>query len=428
MDGSAVAALPFLPLAASRAGVRLRCLRRVEAVGEILAHCRGIEVGRRPLPGALAAGMEIEVPIARLPRVTLPAELRFSLADRGPDIAPPWPLPNAAAALELLGPGEVAVEELRLEQGVLRGYATDRANGLLEPVMYARINECGARGVAVERPAPLPEGGCAFRFALPLEPGDLTESGLSVTLHLVGLEAPLARYAFARADAAGMAPRLATLEARLERLERDAAAAARQAEEERRRQAVLQQERIDSFIAAAACLLFDRIAGVPRGEAPADPALLALHRLVAEAATPAAPPAEPPALGTRVEIPPDAGHLAVGWHAPERDAEGPFRWMGEAALVVNPEPFRPVAAAILRIRHLYGAAEPALRAGFDGTPALLRVVRSDLVRLEPEGGPRPCQSLSLEALRHGIPERDGASADPRPLSLAVSAIVFEYAT
>lgn len=437
MDGSATAtALPFLPLAASRAGVRLRCLRRFDAPpgAAILVHCRGIEVGRRPLYGSLAAGTEIEVPVERLPRVALPAELRFSLGAEGPEVAPPWPLPNPAAALALLGPGEVVVEELRLEQGVLRGFATDRVNGLLEPVMFARINDSGARGVVVERPSPLPEGGCAFRFSLPLEPGDLNETGLSVAIHLVGQEAPVARYAYARIGLEGPVPRLAELESRIERLERGAASTLRQMQEELRRQIALQRERTDAFIEAAASLLLDRLAGAaaaPVQTPPADGAIAALHRLVA-AASAAPPPAEPLLLGRRAEIPSAAGNLAIGWHQPEQDEGGPFRWMADTALVVNPEPFRRVAAVTLTVRHLYGAEEPGLSGAFDGTPAAVAVSRDATtgrfaVRLTPEGGPVACQGLRLESPHAGCPERDGRSPDPRVLSVAVAAVVFEYA-
>ena len=128
----------------------------------------------------------------RLPRVALPAELRLSAGVAGPDLAPPWRLDSPDAALGLLGPPAPAVEALRLDHGVLRGVATERANGLLEPVLYARVNDAAARAVAVEAPAPLAEGGCVFRFAVPLQPSDLVEAGLAVSVHMVGLEAPIA--------------------------------------------------------------------------------------------------------------------------------------------------------------------------------------------------------------------------------------------
>jgi hypothetical protein len=428
-DSGPQALLPFLPVAAGRAGVRMHALSAARLAGTILVHCRGIEVGCHPIAAAAA---DFDVPIRRIPRVDLPAELRFSLAEDGREVAPPWPLPNAATALALVGPGELTVEDLRLEQGVLRGYAINRVNGLLDPVMYARINGAGARGVAVEPPGPLPEGGCAFRFALPLEPGDLNETGLSVALHLVGLEAPVARYAYARVGLEGPSPRLAELEERIARLEQAAATNLRALQEEQRRQVALLQERTDAFIEAAASLLLDRIAA-ERGEAPADAAIAALHRLIREAA--AAPPAtEPLLLGRRAEVPPAAGNLAIGWHPPEQDEGGAFRWMSEAALVVNPEPFRPVASVTLTVRHLYGAAEPALRGDFDGVPAEVAVSRDEatggfaVVLTPADGAPAACQGLRLDAPNASSPERDGVSPDPRVLSVAVAGIAFDYAS
>lgn len=425
-DGSPAPTL--LPLGTTRGGLRLRCLRRLDGPTELLVHCRGIEVGRLALHAPAEEGAVIEVPVTRLPRVALPAELRVSTGVAGPDLAPPWALESPAAALALLGPPAPVVEELRLEAGVLRGVVVERANGLLDPVLYARINDAGARAVAVEAPAALPEGGCAFRFGLALQPGDLGESGLSVTLHLVGLEAPLARTAWTRAGAGETEARLAELEGRLRRLEGSAAAGLVAAQEEMRRRLDLQQERIDAFIEAAASLLLDRIA---REEAPE-----ALRGLVAAAAPDGAAAAlaeaPPLRLDRRVELPTEAGHFGFGWHAPERDAGGPFRWMTDRALVVNPEPGQPVAGVTLEIGHVYGTPRPALRAAFDDLACEVAVApagpRRFILRITPpEGRPAaPCQGLRLEAISSGIPARDGVSADTRLLSVAVARVVFEY--
>ena len=43
------------------------------------------------------------------------------------------------------------------------------------------------------------------------------------------------------------------------------------------------------------------------------------------------------------------------------------------------------------------------------------------------GAAAPCRTLILEALASGSPARDGASADPRLLSVAVYRLVFDYA-
>ena len=423
MDGTAArAGFPFLPLAAGRRGLSLRCLRRFEADGPLLLHCAGIEVGRSALPGPVEAGRTVEVPVVRLPRVALPAELRLSDGITGPDLAAGWLLDTPDAAFGLLGPPAPAVEALRLDHGVLRGVATEKANGLLEPVLYARVNDAGARAVAVEQPASLAEGGCVFRFAVPLQPADLVESGLAVSVHMVGLEAPIARFALAPALGADAA-RAAELEGRLRRLEEAMASGLQAIEHALRRQMEAQGERVDAFIEASASLLLDRVAA--GGDAPA-----ALRALVG-AAAPDGEEAVPMRFGNRVELPPDSGHLGFGWHPPERDAAGAFRWMADRALVVSPEPHRPLAGVALEVGHLYGAAEPALRASFDALPCGVSVEREGerrfRVRVTPPEGAAPCRTLMLEALASGSPAQDGASADPRLLSMAVYRLVFDYA-
>jgi hypothetical protein len=419
---------PFLPLAAGRRGLSWRCLRRFEA-DALLLHCAGIEVGRLEMSAAIEPGQPVHVPIGRLPRVALPAELRLSAGIAGPDLAAPWPLETPDAAFGLLGPPAPAVELLRLDHGMLRGVATERANGLLEPVLYARVNDAAARAVAVEVPAPLAEGGCVFRFAVPLQPADLVETGLAVSVHMVGLEAPLARFVLAPAAVeADAAARMAELEGRLRRLE-DAMASGLQAMEHAlRRRMDAQGERVDAFIEATASLLLDRVAKGAEADAPA-----ALRALVgsATAAAPGADEAAPLRLGDRVEVPPDSGHLGFGWHAPERDAGGACRWMADRALVVSPEPHRLLAGVTLEVGHLYGASEPALRASFDALPCGVAVEREGAhrfrVRVSPPEGAAPCRTLMLEALASGSPARDGASSDSRLLSVAVYGLVFDYA-
>jgi hypothetical protein len=424
MDGTAAGTgFPFLPLAAGRRGLALRCLRRFEGES-LLLFCGGVEVGRLALAGAVEPGGTVEVPVSRLPRVALPAELRLCDRASGPDLATPWPLETADAALGLLGPPAPVVESLRLDHGVLRGVATETANGLLEPILYARNNDAAARAVAVEAPAPLAEGGCVFRFAVPLRPEDLVGAGLAVAVHMVGLEAPIARFGLApTGQGAEAAARVAELEGRLRRLEDAMASRLEAMEHALHRRVDANRERMDAFIEAGASLLLDRVAA---GDAPA-----ALRALVG-AAAPEEAEAAPLRLGGRVELPPDSGHLGFGWHTPERDAAGAFRWMADRALVVSPEPDRPLTGVTLEVGHLYGAAEPALRASFDALPCSVAVEREGARRFRvsitpPEGAAAPCRTLVLEALAGGCPARDGASADPRVLSMAVYGLVFDYA-
>ena len=180
MDGIHVLHYQFLAAGFGPGGLSLRALRSTADGAPLLLHCHGIEVGRLAPDRPIEAGETIEIPIHRMPLVQMPAELRLARALDGPDLAPPFFLESASTALTLLGPPQVRVEDLRLEHGVLRGTAREARNGLLEPVLYARINGAGARMASAEAPVALPEDGCAFRFAVPLQPSDLAESGTDV--------------------------------------------------------------------------------------------------------------------------------------------------------------------------------------------------------------------------------------------------------
>jgi len=301
--------------------------------------------------------------------------------------------------------------------------------------MYARVNGAVARAVAVDAPVGRPEGGCAFRFALPLQPSDLTEAGLTVTLHLVGQEAPLARYDWARAGADAAEAGLARLEARLARMEEAQQAAMARLAEATERRLALQQERIDAFIEAAATLLLDRLAGPDDtvGDRRAE-----LHGLIATLAQqPAAPAATPPRW---YEVGPHAPQFGSGWHQPEDPEEGSFRWMSASGVLVNPAPERAVTAVLVVIPHLYRVPEPALDAQFAGGAAGAGVAgrasamsngHGFTLRILPdqpaEAGPLRFETLRLTSRSSGCPAREGVSADPRVLSVAVSRVVFLYA-
>lgn len=424
MDGTQAGSFPFLAIGVSRDGLSLRAIRPFSGAEPLLLHCRGIEIGRHWLDGPVREGMVLDIPVERLPRVPLPAELRLSTALDAPDLVAPWRLETAEAALSLLGGPDMRIEDLRLDHGVLRGTGREARNGLLDPVLFARINGSGARIVSVDPPIALPEGGCAFRFALPILPADLTESGLSVALMLVGQEAPVGSFVWRRGDPGEAERRLAELEGRIRQMEEDAAAAQQMLQATLQRQLALQQERIDAFIAAAATLLLDRLAVVPGREPDALRSLL-------DSAGPIR--AGDPLLdltARQLELPPDAAQFGRGWHREESYPSGSFRWMGPRGLLLNPAPERLVAGVTLDICHLYRADAPALTAELDAVAAEVAV--RDLgggafaVRLTHPDGPQPLRLLRLASLTGGSPAEDGASGDRRNLSFAVSRVVFDY--
>ena len=407
---------------AGPAGLRLRALRDCTP-GEVLrAWCRGIEVGRLELSMGIAAGAVLELPIARLPCVPLPALIRFTAAPEGPELAAPWTIAGPEVALALLGPPAPVLEDLRLDHGMLRGTGLERRNGLLRPVLHAIINGTLARALQVEAPVPLAEGGCAFRFALALEATDLTGAGLSIALHAPGQEAPLARFAWAPALPGQEV--MAALETRLLRLEQagETALASLQASLERR--FAQQQERIDAFIDAAASLLLDRLA-------PTADATAALRVLTAAVTSPLLVSTETELLGDQAVLTPQDTSFDLGWHGAEEDAGGSFRWMTLQGLLRNPAPLRPVADVVVEVGHLYGAPAPLIEAGFDAAPCMVLVeplgTHHYRLRITPPGGAAPCRLLRLQALAGGSPAEDGVSGDDRVLSIAVTRVVFDYA-
>jgi hypothetical protein len=276
--------------------------------------------------------------------------------------------------------------------------------------------------VAVEAPAPLAEGGCVFRFAVPLQPADLVEAGLRWASTWSGWKRR-SRASPWRRPAARTRRGSRSWRAGCAGLEDAMASGLDAMEHALRRRVDAHGERLDAFIEASASLLLDRVAGDP-------PAAL---RALAGGGGAGEAEAAPLRLGNRVELPPDSGHLGFGWHPPERDIGGAFRWMTDRALVVSPEPHRALAGVALEVGHVYAAPEPALRAAFDALPCAVSVEREGerrfRVRIAPPGGAAaaPCRTLVLEALASGSPARDGASADARLLSMAVYRLVFDYA-
>jgi hypothetical protein len=80
----------------------------------------------------------------------LPATLRFLEERSGQAIAEPYVLSSVEPAMVLLGPGEFTIENLALENGLLRGTLINRVNGIAALTMFARINRFAVRQVTVE--------------------------------------------------------------------------------------------------------------------------------------------------------------------------------------------------------------------------------------------------------------------------------------
>ena len=417
---------PCTLLGSSERVLLLRCAAAFAAPG-LTAFLNGIELGHLPLPAPPRIGDELRLTLARLPRVSLPAEIRLGTAER--DLAQAIPLANAADAVALCGPGLWRAENLSLRHGVLHGELVNADNALAEPQPFARVNGSLSRPLLLGQPATLPDGAALWPFQLPVQPEDLLETGLSLTLHVSTQSAPLATLAWSRADAEPQTQRLVALEARLEEAMQAHAAGLAQLAAEQRRLHLEQQARIDAFIEYAGALLLDRVAATAsRPDAP-DADLEALRALIASAA--------PLTLEQRTGTPapggsvlPDSPQFSFGWHQLERDAGGEFRWMGAAASVSNPSPQQAVAEVLVHLRYVHGVSLPALTAALDGASAAstLEGEGGSALRLRiTAAGPAPCRTLRLASAHHPSPAELGTSADTRPLSVAVSRVEFLFA-
>ena len=410
---------PCTLLEGSPGVLRLRCSRPFAATG-VSAWLNGIEVGHLPLPASPRHGDELSLTLTRLPRVPLPTELRLGTAEL--DLAAPVPLASPADAEALMGPGLWRAENLSLCHGVLHGELHNADNALAEPRPFARVNGSLARPLLLGLPATLADGAALWPFQLPLQAEDLSESGLTLALHVAAQQAPLATLAWGRAEPA--TERLVALETRLEEATQAHAASLAQLAAEQRRLHLEQRDRIDAFIEYAGALLLDRLAGTASAATAPD----ALRTLIANAAPlPLAPDATAPLGGT---VLPGSAGFSFGWHQLERDAGGEFRWMGAAAAITNPNPRQAVAAVLVHLRHLHGADSPAVSATLDGAAATTTLEGEGpanwRLRITPAGA-APCRTLRLASARHPSPAELGTSADTRPLSVAVSRVEFLFA-
>ncbi len=425
MASSPASAPVFAPAGCRRGAVRLRRLQPGGAT-TLVAWLAGMAVGRAAVPAG-EAGSSVEIAIDTLPFVPLPQELRFTQGEDAADAALPFPLPDRAAALALAGPGTVAVEGLRLHQGVLRGTAVTSGNALCPPALSLHVNGGPPRPVQEDAPRALPDGRCATDFSLPLLPGDLGDAGLLLAVQAEGIAAPLAQLAFAPVDPAAPLAQLASLEARLQRQEQGLQAGLARLDAALRARLLQQEQRIEAVIAQAAALLLDQAARQHAADALADsPDLAALRALVDSAAASGAerPLSLPPPAPVQ-EIGPASPHFLGGWHALEQEQGAGFRWMGAEASIACPDPDRPLLGVTLALRHVYGTEAPLLRAWLDGLEAVVTVAPGEVV-VTPRGAPAACRLLQLESLAGDSPAARGDSVDTRYLSLAIGGARFRY--
>jgi hypothetical protein len=422
--------------------VRLSCVGSCTIDDDITAYVRGIPIGSARISGRLKAGEHVDIPIDYFPWVELPAEIRFADSSAKLPIPSGLKISSPEEALLLVGPGDIAISNVSIEQGILRGHGANLVNGLSRPTMYARINGLVVRPIVTDPPRLLDDGGCSFQFAMQLLPTDIVDSGITIDIYVLGVDAPVSSVTFSRMLVTEQEKRLIELEGKLQEAQQTAALQVASLKTDFDARLARIERRIETFIEYASSFMLDRVAAVavpttPGAKPVDDPALRtkldAFRSLVATAASPEGARPGPDAGDNYSNLPLHSSMFAFGWYDIERTEEAEFRWMSPRAIVFNPEPNRPVAEVILLVCGVYRAAAPSLKASLDARTARVRVEADGAgrfrVHLRPPKGERsvPLQALRLESLTSGNPHRDEGSSDDREISMAVAGLAFIYA-
>jgi hypothetical protein len=386
-----------------------------------------------------ATGDLFEIPVRYLPQVELPATMQFVEREYGQVIAEPYVLSSVEPAMVLLGPGEFTVENLALDNGLLRGTLVNRVNGIAAPTLFARINRVVVRQVTVEQARPLDECGSARRFGVPVRIADLTDTGLSVELYVVGIDGPVSTFGYLRTDITAIERSLIETEERIRQMQQSATLHFASVSADFQRRLARQQERLDSFAEYASSLLFDNLLAGTRGsgslepDALADPAARSGFRRLLRVPDERTPDSDivPAQHLTWAEVALASDGFVFGWYDLENDKAETFRWMGPVGILLNPQPSRPVARVEVTIGQVYGAFEPALGGCLDGEDAMVDILSVQdgfLARfaLDKSKDPLLIRALRIESSVIGCPAQDYDGEDERMLSVAVTKVVFHY--
>lgn len=430
------------PIGIGRQAVRLACLVSGRVDDVIVAYVQGIRAGESRINGNFRAGDVIEFPIRYLPWVELPTEIRFARRDNDADISAPFELRTVDEAIMLVGMGQIVVDSMTISQGIVRGVAFNRTNGLLKPQLFARINGLVPRSVDMEEPRLMDEGGASFRFAVQLLPTDISDSGLSIELYVAGGRTVLASLTLSRPANDELERRLIALDSRVQQIQDASSFHIKSLRNELKEQITDVQRRVDTFIEYASSFIFDRIAGERREEiAPIDPALQAqmenlrsfINAVPAISSGSKKSEGAAPTTATYVDLNSDL--FTLGWYAVEVVDGNSFRWMSRTGIIFNPDPGRIINEVLIVIDKVYGATSPLLNCYFDALPAVLDITEDPatsrfMARLQwSDDIPAiPVQTFRIESQVSASPARAEGSNDERILSIAIREVVFFYGT
>jgi hypothetical protein len=424
-------------LGAAHQAVRMVCTNAVALREDVCAYVCGIRIGVNRIEGDFEPGDIIEYPIPYLPWVDLPADVRFVSENTGKEIAEAFRITTHDEAIALVGMGEAVIQNVVIDQGMIRGVVVNRVNGLLRPQMFARINGVIPRVIAVDQPRLLDDGGASFQFSAQLTPADLGENGLTAEIFLLGQDTPLTSISYRRADIDDLTKRIVEFEARLAQVSQSTTLRFNSMNNELKQSLDVMRQRIDAFIEYAASFMFDRIATT---EVPALPDAAPLSpelrkKVDSFLATVNDAESIQERRGKRadptVTVPLRSSLFSFGWLDVEEDNGVPYRRMSDIAVVLNPHPDRPIANVQMTLVGPDGSGQPSLRAAFDGAPAVCTVERGKrksggcriLIAPAEEGQPKTSRALSLANMLTSGSVRD---ARPKLGLVAISELTFAY--
>jgi hypothetical protein len=271
-----------------------------------------------------------------------------------------------------------------------------------------------------------------------LNPADLGENGLTAEIFLLGQDTPLTSVSYRRADIDDLTKRIVGFEARLAQVTQSTTVRFNAMNNEVKQRLDVMQQRIDAFIEYAASFMFDRMAAseVPTvaGATPLSPELRAkVDAFLSTIRGTENGPSPRNGEEATIVVPLESKIFSFGWNDVEEKNGIRLRSMSDIAVTLNPFPDRPVAEILMTLAAPDDAAQPSLRAAFDGAPAICTVERDKRknnacrVKIRPAEGEMAatCRALSLVNLTaNGTP---GRGARQKRVVPACSELSFTYA-
>lgn len=352
----------FYPPVIGSGLIRLR-VRERGSIGQLCAYLRGVPLGE---PVTLSVtDTHMDLPIARIPHVKLPADIRIGWED-GHDACDPLTIHSEAQATALAGNGDLLDMKVSFTRGQVRGTARNPINGLAAPMIIGRINGALMRSVRTEVVSANPEGGSTIAFDMPVDASDFTSEGGVIELLLAPSMKTLWRHGLGPVgDAQQEAIKLLRQASTIEHTLRGALA---DVENRMGQRMATQSQLFEDVVTYLLALIHDRAAVTQTVSEGPDRALA--RELLAKAGTlKAVSPSQIAVVGVASTF------MGEGWSdIILTDHRIEVRRFSVGATVLNPYPLRPVSKIVVTAVEGNEDTLSQLHALIDATPASIEVL------------------------------------------------------